>query len=644
MIRDLFVSDVTRDIPPVVYFHEQSPAKLATRSREYIITGGWPEDHPNHRRVPDGIHEQYVRLLTRIAAELDKTGGPELPTPGSPASTARVSRASRSCSASRSTASRCRTARSLAEALLAARHLAASRRAARRRGASSAEGRPARRRVRHRRRRARQRAHPRRRRAAGPAAARLLRTEPLVADFELRLERDGEWARFETTAPADARHAVGRGRRTRQLAEEDFSHVMSRDVPGPLHRPDELVHEPRRHARARASRPRRPSRRSATCSSSARPGATLFLVVDEVSQYVLSNKDRVDRLRAFATALGASAQGQGVAARARPAEARRGGRRLVPRLGEGPLPAEAARPPRADEHPRRRPQAAAAEEARGRGAAPRAVRAAPARPQALRLRLRGDHAGRVRRGLPDAARAHRPAPADHHRAAHALDPRPGRRPGHPRPAPAPRRAVPRPEARRQPVGALVTLDQIYEVQHTALDSDVQATHGAHPRASAPTTRPASLVRAAKAVALLELIQDIDADRREARRAVPLRPASTAATRSPRSPRRSKSCAAGTCSATPRSRATRSSRTAGEEWERERRDIGVAREAISDDRAGRRSSSSSPTPDRPRLQGRPFPWAAVFSDGRRADDISLVNPPRRCRHPGRRPAHGGAGRW
>ncbi len=79
LIRDLFLSDVTRDIPPVVYFHEQSPDKLAAEVSEYIITGGWPEDHPNHRRVPSGIHEQYVRLLTNIASELDKPGGPELP-------------------------------------------------------------------------------------------------------------------------------------------------------------------------------------------------------------------------------------------------------------------------------------------------------------------------------------------------------------------------------------------------------------------------------------------------------------------------------------------------------------------------------------------------------------------------------------
>jgi hypothetical protein len=45
-IRDLFLSDVTRDIPPVVYFHEQSPEKLQAEVSEYIITGGWPEDHP----------------------------------------------------------------------------------------------------------------------------------------------------------------------------------------------------------------------------------------------------------------------------------------------------------------------------------------------------------------------------------------------------------------------------------------------------------------------------------------------------------------------------------------------------------------------------------------------------------------------
>ncbi len=80
LIRQLFQQDVTRDIPPVVYFHEQSPAKVESEVSEYIITGGWKKEHPNYKRVPDGIHEQYVRLLTAIAKECDKPGGPSLPT------------------------------------------------------------------------------------------------------------------------------------------------------------------------------------------------------------------------------------------------------------------------------------------------------------------------------------------------------------------------------------------------------------------------------------------------------------------------------------------------------------------------------------------------------------------------------------
>ena len=79
LIHELFSQDVTRDIPPVVYFHEQSPDKVLAEVNEYIITGGWPDGHPNQRRVPSGIHEQYVRLLTAITDELDKAGGPELP-------------------------------------------------------------------------------------------------------------------------------------------------------------------------------------------------------------------------------------------------------------------------------------------------------------------------------------------------------------------------------------------------------------------------------------------------------------------------------------------------------------------------------------------------------------------------------------
>src|SRR5260370_38150020 len=80
LIRELFLSDATRDIPPVVYFHEQGADKLAAEVSEYTITRGWPEDRPNHRRVPSVTHEEYARLLRNIAPKLDKARGPALPT------------------------------------------------------------------------------------------------------------------------------------------------------------------------------------------------------------------------------------------------------------------------------------------------------------------------------------------------------------------------------------------------------------------------------------------------------------------------------------------------------------------------------------------------------------------------------------
>ena len=78
-IAELFAADVTRDIPPVVYFHEQSPAKLADEVSEYIVTGGYPASDPRRQRVREGIHEQLVGLLRALHAERTKPGGPELP-------------------------------------------------------------------------------------------------------------------------------------------------------------------------------------------------------------------------------------------------------------------------------------------------------------------------------------------------------------------------------------------------------------------------------------------------------------------------------------------------------------------------------------------------------------------------------------
>ena len=78
-IAELFVANVTRDIPPVVYFHEQRPEKLKEEVGEYIITGGYPDNDPRARRVKSGIHEQFVHLIRAITQEIGKKGGPENP-------------------------------------------------------------------------------------------------------------------------------------------------------------------------------------------------------------------------------------------------------------------------------------------------------------------------------------------------------------------------------------------------------------------------------------------------------------------------------------------------------------------------------------------------------------------------------------
>lgn len=78
-IHELFEKDVTRDIPPVVYFHEQDPKRLRAEVDEYIITGGFTKGDPRAKRVEHGIHEGFVGLLTAIVKEMDKPNGPELP-------------------------------------------------------------------------------------------------------------------------------------------------------------------------------------------------------------------------------------------------------------------------------------------------------------------------------------------------------------------------------------------------------------------------------------------------------------------------------------------------------------------------------------------------------------------------------------
>ena len=620
LIRDLFISDVTRDIPPVVYFHEQGTDKLAAEVSEYIITGGWPEDHPNHRRVPSGIHEQYVRLLTNIASELDRAGGPELPNAwisgfyGSGKSSFAKLLGLALDGVALSGGS------SLAEAWL-------------RRDTSpkAAELRDAWRVL-------RQKIDPlavvfdiggiaRDNEHIHAATVRQVQrrlgycsTEPLVADFELRLERDGEWARFEKTAE-EALGTSWTDMKDKALAEEDFSLVMSVMYPERYTDPMSWFTS-RGGTHTRSESPEEAVSAIRDMLKFRRPSATLFLVVDEVSQYVLSNKDRVDRLRAFATALGSTLRGKA----------------WLLALGQQKLDEEADDsflvwakdrfPPKLRVHLaatnirdvvhkrllQKRPDAEGQlrtlfEQHRPdlklyaygcESVTPEEfVEVYPMLPGQIDLILQITSALRTRsaraQGDDQAIRGLLQLLGELFRDQKLAD---------------------------QPVGALVTLDQIYEVQHTALDSDVQASM-ARVLAQCTGDGDGLMVRAAKAVALLELIQDtLPTDAKLVAQCLYDRVDrgnhATAVTEALEELRRRNLLGYS------EKHGYKVQSSAGEEWERERRDIGVAREAISEIVQGGLTFLLA-APDRPRLSGRPFPWAGQFSDGRRADDVSLVDP-------------------
>lgn len=609
-IRDLFVSDVTRDIPPVVYFHEQSPEKLADEVAEYIITGGWPESHPNHRRVPNGIHDQTVRLLRAITAELDRSGGPDLPTvwiSGFYGSGKSIFAKLLGLALDGVVLP---DGRPLAEALL--------RRDTSPRSAELAE------------------AWAELRAKIDPIAvvfdvgsvagdneqvhAAVVQqvqrrlgycgSYPLVADFELKLERDGAWSRFERVAEETLGEPWER-RKDRAFAEDDFSLVLSRLFPDHYTDPMSWI-DSRAGTHVRSGSPEEAVRAIGDMLRFRRPNATLFLVVDEVSQYVLSSRDRVDRLRAFATALGASLKGKV----------------WLLALGQQKLEEEADQteliwlkdrfPPKLRVHlaatnirdvvHKRLLQKTPEAEVRLRALfdAHRAdlklfaygcdaitvedfVEVYPMLPGQIDLLLQITSAMRSRsrrvQGDDQAIRGLLQMLGELFRAQRLAE---------------------------QPVGQLVSLDRIYDVQHSALDSDIQDSMARLLNQCTAAT-DALAVRAAKAVALLELIQDVqptDAklvaqclydhlDRGNQVAEV------TAALEDLR--RRN-------LLAYSEKTGYKIQSTAGEEWERERRDIPVPRETL-----GATIQAALEillgNPDRPRLQGRPFPWAGCFSDGR-----------------------------
>ncbi len=618
LVRDVFLTNVTRDIPPVVYFHEQSPQKLADEVSEYIVTGGWPDDHPNHRRVPNGIHEQYVRLLTAIAEELEQRGGPTLPNAwisgfygsGKSSFAKLLGMALDGVSLP--------DGRSVAEGLLA-------------RDTSPRAGEL-------------RTAWDRLRRKVDPiavvfdvgSAARssehvhsvVLRQVQLrlgycstsvhVANAELDLERAGRWAQLEE-ASQEAFGKPWSAFRDDALAQARFSKLMKR-----LH-PDVFTNDADWHMRvagAAGSLSADASVKAITHMLDARaPKATLFLVVDEVSQYVLADSDRVERLRAFAENLGAILKG----------------RAWLLALGQQKLEEESEAsflvrtmdrfPPKLRVHlaPTNIRDVVHKRLLQKRDDALPTVRALFEENRAA-LRLYAYGCDTV---TPDEFAEVYPLLPGHIdlllQITSALRVRSSRSQGDDQAIRGLLQLLGElfrgQKLAERPLGTLITFDQIYEVQQSALDADVQASMARILNACSEDTT-GLLVRVAKVVALLETVQET----------VPTHAQLVAQCLYDRVDRGNQQAAVTTALEALRERnllaysekqGYKIQSSAGEEWDHERRAIGTSRETLSEilKEALKYLIGS---PERPRLQGRPFPWEARFSDGRREVDSVVVD--------------------
>ncbi|MEI8251049.1 MAG: BREX system P-loop protein BrxC [Synechococcus sp. ELA057] len=623
-LHTLFKRDVTRDISPVVYFHEQTPEKVQAEVSEYIITGGWKEGHPNRQRVPDGIHEQYVRLLRGISRELDKPGGPELPTAwisgffgsgksifakllglaldgmtlpdGTSLSEAWLNRDSSPQASEFRDA--WKTLRQKIDPMAVVFDIGSV---------------------------ARDNEHVHAV-ALGQVQKRLgyCSTEPLVADFELKLERDGLWPQFLEKAEqtlGEPWSAV----KDQQLAEEHFSLVLSELFPD-LYRDPMSWFESRAGTHQRRDSPEEVVKAIRDMlKHRCQPSTTLFLVIDEVSQYVLTNRDRTDRLRAFASALGSTLRGKAWLLAL-------GQQKLDEAAGDTFLSwAKDRFPPQLQVHlaptnirdvVHQRILAKTAEGAaelrelfdRHRAdlklyaygcedtTADEFVDVYPLLPGQIELILRLTSVLRTRssraQGDDQAIRGLLQLLGELFRRQQLAD---------------------------APIGTLVSLDRVYEVQYTALDADTQASMA---RIQAQCTGEGSelMLRAAKAVALLELIQDTDPTTEElVARCLAERMDGgnqQAAMRQALEELRRRNLL-GYSEKT----GFKIQSSAGEEWERERADFPFSRQELSkqlQESLNGLMGDVSGT-ERPKLEGRPFPWEVHYSDGRHANDAQLLDP-------------------
>ena len=309
LIKEIFASDVTRDIAPVVYFHEKDPEKVNEEVSEYIITGGYPESDPRSRRIESGIHEQFVRLLNALSTDLKKKNGPKLP----------ASWISGFYGSGKSSFAKLLglaldgmvlpDGRTLAEVLLSrddspkAKEFHDAWNAARSKvdpmavvfdiGAVARD-------------------HEHIHSAVKREIQARLGYCPMshhVADHELKLELDGKWEEFLSRAG----EILGKPwdeAKTHQLAEDDFSEVLHAVNPDRYTDPMSWIDSRAGSKSAIGSSVSETTKAIADMLQSRAPGKTLFIIVDEVSQYVHQNQNRMLKLQTFVSDLGQKMKGK----------------------------------------------------------------------------------------------------------------------------------------------------------------------------------------------------------------------------------------------------------------------------------------------------------------------------------------------
>lgn len=312
-IRELFQYDVTRPIAPVVYFHEDDPAKLRDEVREYIVTGGYPPGDPRSRRgsgsgrgAESGIHEELVRLLRNLRTEIDaKTGLPASWISGYYGSGKSSFAKLFALSLDKRTLD---DGTPLAEAFLARDEsplrgelveawkglvtglepMAVTFDI----GAKAQDG---------------EHVHAA---IVRQVQARLgYCPKRIVGDFELALEIDGQYGAFLDAAKRVLKKPWTDLKDTR-LADTHFSHAMHALDSERYREPTSWLDSRLSIGSSEGSDPSSAVRAIDDMLRRRAPGRTLFIVVDEVSQYVHDSGDRMLKLQSFVSELGARLRGQ----------------------------------------------------------------------------------------------------------------------------------------------------------------------------------------------------------------------------------------------------------------------------------------------------------------------------------------------